>query len=159
MDGKGRTVLHSVGINQPLGVTCDYGTQRVYWSDSGFERIEYSFYNGTDRTVLISGSDGVEIPFDLTIYGNLLYWTDWQENAIYGTHKLHGTDPLGNFTDVIVIHAGLPINPNGIEAITTDRQPAGMYDYYTCNKEAVYHKNNTICGGVCVYVGFNGVGT
>ena len=129
MDGKGRIVLHSVGINQPLGITCDYTNQRVYWSDSGYERIEYSFYDGSGRTVLISGSDGVGIPFDLTIHGNLLYWTDWLQNVIYGTHKVHGTDLLGNFTDVVVIHDGLPINPNGIEAITQDRQPPGNEQY------------------------------
>ena len=126
MDGKGRIVLHSVGINQPLGVTCDYEAQRVYWCDSGFDRIEFSFYDGGSRTVLVSAADGVEIPFSLTIHGDLLYWTDWQENAIYGTHKIHGTDPIGNFTDVVIIYEGLPINPNGIEAITAQRQPEGV---------------------------------
>lgn len=132
MDGKERVVLHSVGINQPLGITCDYTNQRVYWCDAGYERIEYSFYDGSGRTVLISGSDGVGFPFDLTIYGDLLYWTDWLENTIYGTHKVHGTDLLGNFTDVVVIHGGLPINPNGIEAITPDRQPTGRVESINC---------------------------
>ena len=126
MDGKGRVVLHSGGINQPFGITCDYASQRVYWSDAGYDRIEFSFYNGSDRQVLVSASDGVETPFDLTIFGDLLYWTDWQENAIYGTHKIHGTNPLGNFTDVVVIYEGLVLNPNGIEAISADRQPSGM---------------------------------
>ena len=125
MDGRARITLHSVGINEPFGITCDYETQRVYWCDSGLDRIEYSFYDGSERNVLVSASDGVEIPFALTIYNDLLYWTDWQENAIYGTHKIHGTDPIGNFSDVIVIYEGLPINPNGIEAISASRQPAG----------------------------------
>lgn len=127
MDGKGREVLHSVGINQPLGITCDYGNQRVYWTDAAFDRIEYSSYDGSGRTVLVSGSDGVQIPFDLTIYGDLLYWTDWAANAVYGTHKIHGTDPLGNLTTITVIYEDLPINPNGIEAISPSRQPAGTY--------------------------------
>ena len=147
MDGKERMALHSVGINQPLGITCDYAAQRVYWSDSGFDRIEYSFYDGSSRTVLVSASDGVEIPFDLTIYNDLLYWTDWQENAIYGTHKVHGTDPIGNFSDVIVIYEGLPINPNGIEAISAQRQPGGLLCLHSNSKSL----RNDIILSLCLY--------
>ena len=126
MDGKERIILHSVGLNQPFGIACDYTTQIVYWSDTGYDRIEYSFYNGSGRNVLVSGSDGVEIPFDLTIFGDLLYWTDWQENGVYGTHKIHGTNPVGNLTSVTVIYDGLAVNPNGIAAVSASRQPTGI---------------------------------
>ena len=125
LDGKGRIILFSADIVQPLGITCDYLTQRIYWTDAGLARISYSSYDGSGRDNLVTAQDGVGVPFDLTIYGDLLYWTDWSENKIFGTHKIHGTDPLGNFTDLITIHDGLPINPNGIEAVSALRQPDG----------------------------------
>ena len=126
MDGKGRMVLHSTGISQPLGITCDYSTQRIYWTDNAFDRIEYSSYDGTGRTVLVTGSDGVQTPFDLTIREDLLYWTDWGDNAVYGTHKVHGTNPAGNLTTTVVIYSGLALSPTGIEAVSTSRQPTGV---------------------------------
>ncbi|CAI8033001.1 Low-density lipoprotein receptor-related protein 6, partial [Geodia barretti] len=125
MDGKGRIVLFSNDILQPLGIACDYSSQRIYWSDAGLSTISYAFYNGTGRSVLVGAQQRVAIPFDLTLYEDLLYWTDWFNNTVYGTHKIHGTDPLGNFTDIIVIYEGLPVNPNGIEAVSPLRQPEG----------------------------------
>ena len=125
LDGKARITLFSDDIQQPLGIACDYTTQRIYWTDAGLSTISYSFYNGSGRSVLVGAADGVVIPFDLTLYGDLLYWTDWFDNSVFGTHKIHGTDPLGNFTDIIVIHEGLPVNPNGIEAVSSQRQPEG----------------------------------
>ena len=125
MDGKGRIVLFSNDILQPLGIACDYSSQKIYWSDAGLSTISYAFYNGTGRSVLVGAQQRVAIPFDLTLYEDLLYWTDWFNNTVYGTHKIHGTDPLGNFTDIIVIYEGLPVNPNGIEAVSSLRQPEG----------------------------------
>lgn len=123
MDGKQRTVLINTGLGQPYGITIDYGPQRIYWADNDNDRIEFSDYFGNGRTVVVGAADGVVDPFGVTLYGNLLYWTDWEHNGVFGTHKVHGTDPVGNFTDVIEIYTGLLVNPNGIEAISPTRQP------------------------------------
>ena len=127
MDGKGRIVLFSEDIVQPLGITCDYDNQRIYWTDASLSTIYYSLYDGSGRDTLVTALDGVGIPFDLTLYGDLLYWTDWLGNSVHGTHKIHGTDPLGNFTDIITIYSDLPVNPNGIEAVSALRQPPGEH--------------------------------
>ena len=126
MDGKQRIVLIATGLGEPYGITVDYGPQRIYWADNDEDRIEFSDYSGGGRTIVVSAADGVVDPFGVTLYGNLLYWTDWEHNGVFGTHKVHGTDPIGNFTDVIEIHTDLLVNPNGIEAISQSRQP-GMF--------------------------------
>ena len=123
MDGKYRTVIVSTDLGEPYGITIDYANQKIYWADNDEDRIEYSDYTGGGRTQLVGASDGVVDPFGLTIYGDLLYWTDWQANAVYGTHKIHGTNPLGGVTEVIQVYTGLLVNPNGIEAVSAARQP------------------------------------
>ena len=140
MDGKGRIVLFSDEVSQPLGITCDYTTQRIYWADAGLSTISYSTYDGSGRSVLVSGLDGVNIPFGVTIYGDLLYWTDLADNAVYGTHKIHGTDPIGNFTDIITLYSGLPVSPIAIEAVSALRQPAGLYCSDSCKLSYTFVK-------------------
>lgn len=124
MDGSDRAVVVSTQIGEPFGITVDYSTQRVYWTDNDEDRIEFSDYFGAGRSVVVGAADGVIDPFAVTIYGNLLYWTDWAENAVYGTHKVHGTHPLGGVTEVVEVHPGLLVNPNGIEAVSASRQPS-----------------------------------
>ena len=88
MDGSSRSVIVSTQIGEPYGITLDYSTKRVYWTDNDEDRIEFSDYFGGSRTVLVGAADGVIDPFALTIYEDLLYWTDWEQNAVYGTHKV-----------------------------------------------------------------------
>ena len=132
MDGQDRQVVISSGLGEPYGITIDYGSQRIYWADNNEDRIEFSYYDGTGRTVLVGAAQGVVDPFGLTIYQDLLYWTDWQYNGVYGTHKVHGTNPIGNFTDVVQVYSGLLVNPNGIEAISSTRQPVPSKCIHTC---------------------------
>lgn len=124
MDGTNRTVIVSTQLGEPYGVTIDYGFQRVYWTDNDEDRIEFSDYSGNERTIVVGAADGVIDPFGVTIYGDLLYWTDWGENGVYGTHKVHGSNPLGGVTEVVQVYTGLLVNPNGIEAISESRQPS-----------------------------------
>ena len=124
MDGKDRVVVIDTGLGEPYGITVDYEFNRIYWTDNGEDRIEFSDYDGGGRTVLVSAADGIVDPFGVTIYNNLLYWTDWGDNAVYGTHKIHGTGLVGGFTDIIEVYSGLLVNPNGIEAVSASRQPS-----------------------------------
>lgn len=117
MDGSNRQVLHSTGLVWPNGITLDYATRRVYWVDAFLDRIEHSFYNGTDRVTLISNLDH---PFGLTIEGNLIFWTDWSDNSVRVAHKQLA---LG----VQVLREFLRVRPYGIEAVTPTRQANGNY--------------------------------
>ena len=116
MDGKNRRVLHSSGLIWPNGITLDYDTRRIYWIDAHLDRIEYSYYNGSQRTVLASD---LSHPFALTIYESLVFWTDWAHNSLFSTHKERS---LG----IRIVRDFLRGEPYGIEAVAISRQQNGM---------------------------------
>lgn len=122
MDGSERRAVHNVGLSQPNGITIDYAAQKIYWSDSDLDKLEYSNYDGSERTILETESDGLLHPFGLTIVDDLLFWTDWETDTLYFTHKEHGSseelglfEPLAHFTS----------DPFGVEALDSSRQQPG----------------------------------
>ena len=118
MDGTGREVLHSTGLIWPNGITIDYHDQRIYWADASLDRIEYSNVDGSQRVVLETEEDGLSHPFGLTLHNDILYWTDWNELAVYMTHKVLGET-------ILPVYENLAFLPSGIEAISPDRQQQG----------------------------------
>ena len=65
--------------------------------------------------VLVRRSNGILHPFSITLENDLLFWSDWTNDSIFATHKLDG----GN---IFTVYHNLLLNPNGIEAVTPDRQ-------------------------------------
>jgi len=47
---------------------------------SGYERVERSNLDGTQRQIIINS---LTHPFSLTVLDQNLYWTDWQTNSVY----------------------------------------------------------------------------
>ena len=119
MDGSNRTVLHNTGLVWPNGITIDYTNQKLYWIDANLDTLEYSNVDGTGRTLLEQGGE-IFHPFSITLEKDYLFWTDWQEMAIFTRHK-----DLPNDT-IISVYDQLVYRPNGIEAVTSDRQKNGM---------------------------------
>ena len=118
MDGSNRTVLHNTDLVWPNGITIDYENQKIYWVDANLDTLEYSNVDGTERTLLQSGE--ISHPFSITLNGDFLFWTDWQEFAIFTTHK-----DLPNDT-IVSVYDQLPYRPFAIEAVTPDRQGDGL---------------------------------
>ena len=114
MDGSDRRVLHSIGLTWPNGLTVDYLAQKIYWVDANQDRIEYSNIDGSGRFILLSGLDH---PFSITLEGDLLFWTDWLNDAIHVTHKISGTSGSN-----LTLYSNLRDRPFGIEAVTPTRQ-------------------------------------
>ena len=112
MDGSDRRVLHNTGLTWPNGLTIDYSAQKIYWIDASRDSVEYSNVDGSGRFVLLSQLDH---PFSITLEGDLLFWTDWINQAIHVTHKI-----LGNGESIV--YNNLRDRPFGIEAITPTRQ-------------------------------------
>ena len=128
MDGDDRRTVHEAGLSQPNGITIDYSTLKIYWSDSDLDKIEYSNYDGSERTLLESLNDGILHPFGLTIVNELLFWTDWETNYLYYTHKDHGnSEGLGIFQPL----AHFTSSPHGVEALDDSRQASGKFHSLT----------------------------
>lgn len=56
MDGTDRKVLFGTDLTWPNGLAIDFDKKRLYWTDAGTQKIEYSTLDGKGRTVLISSS-------------------------------------------------------------------------------------------------------
>lgn len=112
MDASGRQVIISSNLTWPNGLAIDYGSQRLYWADAGMKTIEFSGLDGSKRKVLIGSQ--LPHPFGLTLYGDRIYWTDWQTKSIQSADRLTGLDRetlqenLENLMDIHVFHRRRP---------------------------------------------------
>lgn len=53
MDGSSRKVIIPTDLGFPNGLTVDYGTKKLYWTDALKDRIETCDLNGRGRVQLI----------------------------------------------------------------------------------------------------------
>ena len=92
MDGSHRSVLVNKDIVWPNGIALDVDEQILYWCDAKTDRIESVNVDGSNRKVIIN--DILPHPFGLTILGNYIYWTDWQEHTVERAEKISGKDRM-----------------------------------------------------------------
>ena len=143
MDGSNRRTVISSDLSQPNGITVDYTSQKIYWSDSDLDKIEYSNYDGSNRMSVETEDTGLLYPFSLTVAGDILFWSDWGTNTIYATHKQHGAETSEGYFAPIAVFTSIPY---GIEALDGDRQTSGIILYYTVYSvysvtRRLYHKH------------------
>lgn len=74
MDGTDREVFIDTDLGLPNGLTMDYYTQQICWGDAGVNKIECIRSDGVGRRVI---TEDAPYPFDLTVYGSTIYWSDW----------------------------------------------------------------------------------
>ena len=79
-------------IGWPNGIALDVDEQILYWCDAMKDRIESINVDGSNRKVIIN--DILPHPFGLTILGNYIYWTDWQEHTVERAEKISGKDRM-----------------------------------------------------------------
>ena len=126
MDGSDRRTIITSDLSQPNGITIDYVSERIYWTDSDLDKIEYANYDGTVRMSVETANTGLLYPFAVTLFDDILFWSDWASGSIYATHKDHGADSdQGFFSSIAHFPASIPY---GIEALKANRQPSGNYN-------------------------------
>ena len=123
MDGQERRDFVITELSQPNGISIDLESERVYWSDSDLDKLEFIGFDGTGRTLVETEATGLGYPFSVSIAEDLLFWSDWSTNTIYVTHKEHGSDDGNGYFTAI---ASFPSTPFGVEALFSDRQPSSM---------------------------------
>lgn len=116
MDGTGREIIHNTSLSTPYGLTLDYDTQTLYWTDYSLDKIERSNVDGTDREVVTRLL--IRNPYSITFYNGSLYWTDFSYNRILTT--------VVDSADATVYVGNAVNNMYGIKAIAEERQPLGM---------------------------------
>ncbi|XP_065051806.1 prolow-density lipoprotein receptor-related protein 1-like isoform X1 [Rhopilema esculentum] len=81
MDGSNHTILvNGTNIGWPNGLAIDFKEDYVYWSDARINVIEKMRFDGSDRTVILSG---LRHPFGLAIHHERIFFSDWQDSKIY----------------------------------------------------------------------------
>ena len=119
MDGNNRTVIHNTSLVWPNGLTLDYSTQVLYWTDAYLDRIESSNTDGSNRRILVNVS-GYH-PFGITLLEDTIYFSDWILNGILMTNKSGGQSVQTLYqTDCY-------LRPYGIQVFSEQRQPQGSF--------------------------------
>ncbi|KAK9511107.1 hypothetical protein O3M35_005737 [Rhynocoris fuscipes] len=95
-------------IRMPNGLALDYLTEKLYWGDARLDKIERCDYDGSNRVVLTKATP--QHPFDLAVYGEYVYWTDWVHHAVIRANKYTGDD-------VVWLRKDVP-RPMGIDAVS-----------------------------------------
>ncbi|KAI1293709.1 Prolow-density lipoprotein receptor-related protein 1 [Halotydeus destructor] len=110
LKGYGLESIITKDIRMPNALVLDHKLQVLYWADARLDKIERCNYDGTNRVALLA--DSPQHPFDLAIYGDYLFWTDWVAHAVYRADKHTGGE-------LVMLRRNVP-RPMGIVAIAND---------------------------------------
>jgi len=139
MDGTSRTAIHTTTLTTTYGLTLDYDTQTLYWTDYSRNRIEKSSVDGFNR-VLVTTTN-VRDPYFITYYDGVLYWGDWSYNRLLMTSI---SSP--NTVTFLTTSAS---DQYGIQVIAKERQREGMFTSNPCycieQLFALVRVINTLC--------------
>uniref|UniRef100_A0A8C2CXW9 Epidermal growth factor n=1 Tax=Cyprinus carpio TaxID=7962 RepID=A0A8C2CXW9_CYPCA len=86
-----REVVVSTGLVSPSGLAVDHGSQRLYWCDLSRGVIESANLNGSDRHMLSENQVGR--PFDVAVFENVLWVSDWEGHLLYRIDMRTGRNP------------------------------------------------------------------
>ncbi|CAN9514614.1 unnamed protein product [Ophioblennius macclurei] len=88
LDGSGRLVIASTGLSSPTGLAVDLAEDRLFWCDQRRGLIETAGLDGSDRRALAENQVGR--PFDLAVFEDSLWISDWQHQQLRSVHKRSG---------------------------------------------------------------------
>ena len=68
--------------------TASHAGGNLYWCDASLDKIEKSDLSGNNRQLVIDLTqyNGIH-PFDLDVYEDYIYWTDWGYSTLLRVHK------------------------------------------------------------------------
>ncbi|XP_077556086.1 LDL receptor protein 1 isoform X2 [Haemaphysalis longicornis] len=138
LNGYGVESIITTDIRMPNGIAIDHQLQKLYWSDARLDKIERCNFTGGDRHVLLS--EHPQHPFDLAVYGDFVFWTDWVAHAVLRANKHTGAD-------VVVLRKNV-VRPMGIIAVANDTNDCTLSPCSTlnggCEDQCVVASNGTI---------------
>ena len=89
MDGSGRGSIVTGNLAWPNGLTLDQVTNRLFWADAKLDTIEMSDLDGGNRQTVLPSTAGIH-PYGLTIYEDIIYWTDWNSQSVTSYNETSG---------------------------------------------------------------------
>jgi hypothetical protein len=114
LNGENRSTIVSSSLGWPNDITLDHQSQRIYWVDAKFDKIESTDYSGNNRQQLLH-HPGIH-PFGVDILNSWLFWTDWA--TVSGLHKMDKS--TGSLQGKLFV----PGKRMGIAVYDSSRQPS-----------------------------------
>ncbi|XP_048064439.1 nidogen-2 [Megalobrama amblycephala] len=114
--GSEPEAIVSQGLVQPEGIAVDTVHRKLFWVDSGKDRIETSGLDGRNRKVLIDSDLVNPRAIIVDAKSGTLYWTDWNRDA----SKIESSSLEGHKRKVLV-QVGLML-PNALTLDFTTNQ-------------------------------------
>ncbi|XP_072171800.1 low-density lipoprotein receptor-like [Diadema setosum] len=134
-NGDGRRIIVSRDISWPNGLVIDHPLEQLYWVDAYTRSINMANFEGGKRRVILSGEDRVSHPFDITVFEDFIYWTDWSTNSVKRADKFTGSNQTAVITEIN--------GPMGLAILHPLRQPDN-------NDAAPCSHDNAMCSHLCV---------
>ncbi|GLV44881.1 cueball [Carabus blaptoides fortunei] len=108
LNGTNVETIARRNIFLPSGITIDHGARRIYWADHGegnYYKIESAKLDGSDRKIVYQDRYGT--PVGLSVNDEYLYFTDEDNNMLFGLSKI-------DFTLGPKIRRKFPKTPRGL---------------------------------------------
>uniref|UniRef100_A0A8W8LAI7 EGF-like domain-containing protein n=1 Tax=Magallana gigas TaxID=29159 RepID=A0A8W8LAI7_MAGGI len=84
-DGTNMTKIRKYELGWPNGLSIDFHTDRLFWVDAYFDRIQHSNFDGEDVKTITGVS--IAHPFGIVAYRGHIYFSDWKLEAIIRINK------------------------------------------------------------------------
>jgi len=117
-DPETRQILVDRDLGWPNGLTLDYSTKRLYWLEAKLAYIASVDWNGSNRkTILVGDGHTLPQPFAMTVFADVLYWTDWDTKSLNMYNQSTGE------LEKLKIRGKL--NPMDVRVFEPKKQPKG----------------------------------
>jgi len=132
-----RRILVDSDIVWPNGLTLDFQHRKLYWLEAKIGYIASIDWDGSNRkTIFVGDKTTLPQPFAISISAEVLYWTDWETNALYSYDM---TQNQTSAPDRIKVRGKL--SPMDIRVFEPTRQP---------KSESACASNNGGCSHLCL---------
>ncbi len=88
--GYGLESVVTTEIRMPNAIAVDSGDRKLFWGDARLDKIERVDLDTLERTVLARASP--QHPFDIAVFGQFLFYTDWVLHSVVRVNKYTGED-------------------------------------------------------------------
>ena len=92
MDGSYRQVILKDKVRWPNGLTVDLALDKLYWVDAKLNTIGSSNLDGSGARTVLFSTQHLRHPFSISVFSDLMYWTEWDTHAIYQANKFTGAN-------------------------------------------------------------------
>ncbi|RWS19342.1 very low-density lipoprotein receptor-like protein, partial [Leptotrombidium deliense] len=129
-DGTNRKVIVEKGLRYPFSLTIDQIESRIYWLDGMQSEIYACDFDGRHRSLIVHSPQFLSHANALGVFGDTVYWSDWNHNSITKVNKLQEASML--YQPIITLKAML----HDFKIVHSSKQPMS---HNRCNSNQCSH--------------------